>query len=113
MSDLNRCPSALIIKGEHFRCDFNGSHEGVAHSNRAAESVWGEPTSRLYVQMPEAGLLPPVRVPDPSIIDEVEGHYRSYLAGGEECAGCGQIWPCLTQRLVAEIQRLTATPEDE
>lgn len=43
---------------------------------------------------------------DASIIDEVEGHYRSYLAGGDECAGCGQIWPCLTQRLVAEVQRL-------
>jgi len=56
-------------------------------------------------------------MPDPSIIDEVEGHYRSYLAGGDECAGCGQLWPCLTQRLVAEVQRLRAkladTPRSE
>jgi len=47
---------------------------------------------------------------DASIIDEIEGHYRNYLAGGAErewkCAGCGQIWPCLTQRLVAEVQKL-------
>jgi len=56
-------------------------------------------------------------MPDPSIIDEVEGHYRNYLAGGAErewkCAGCGQLWPCLTQRLVAEIQRLRGGREIE
>lgn len=48
-----QCPSALIIKGEHFPCrqledmvDAFGrpalSHEGWAHSNPDVEAIWGE-----------------------------------------------------------------------
>jgi uncharacterized protein (UPF0179 family) len=43
------CPSALMIKGEHYPCDAmtnmvegSRSHEGWAHSNKDAEAIWGE-----------------------------------------------------------------------
>jgi len=44
---------------------------------------------------------------DASIIDEVEGHYEAVTPTGEPrgwCRGCEADWPCITQRLVAEIQ---------
>jgi len=58
---------------------------------------------------------------DASIINEVEGHYRNYLADEAErewkCAGCGQLWPCTTQQLIEEMRRLRGkladTPRSE
>lgn len=42
----DRCPSALIIKGEWFGCDHTTDH-GTVHSSGEAEAVWGtEPTQR-------------------------------------------------------------------
>jgi hypothetical protein len=37
-----RCESALIIRGEHFRCDLAVKHGGWAHSNADAEAIWKE-----------------------------------------------------------------------
>ena len=37
-----KCEAALNIKGEHFACDLDADHVGLAHSNRAAEAIWGE-----------------------------------------------------------------------
>jgi hypothetical protein len=38
------CPAALMIKGEHFPCDWrtdmDGRHQGWAHISAAAEAVW-------------------------------------------------------------------------
>jgi hypothetical protein len=43
------CKSSLNIKGEHFPCDWptdaNGKHDGWAHTNKAAQAVWGEPAT--------------------------------------------------------------------
>lgn len=35
-----KCTAALSIKGEHFACDLDADHDGLAHSNRDAEVVW-------------------------------------------------------------------------
>ena len=45
---------------------------------------------------------------DASIIDEIEGHYESVDGryGSGVCDGCRQDWPCLTRRLVEELERL-------
>lgn len=43
MSEQLICKAVLNIKGEHFPCDGKGQdHAGWAHSNRAAEAVWGD-----------------------------------------------------------------------
>lgn len=34
------CASTLNIKGEHFPCDGEPAHPGLAHSNRDAEAIW-------------------------------------------------------------------------
>ena len=44
---------------------------------------------------------------DASIINEVEGHYEAmHTINGPLgwCRGCEADWPCITQRLVAEVQ---------
>lgn len=40
------CQSGLIIKGEHFPCDWptdeSGKHDGWGHTNKQAEAVWSD-----------------------------------------------------------------------
>jgi hypothetical protein len=41
---LDRCSSAIIVKGEKFLCDWpvddKGAHDGWAHCSKAAEAIW-------------------------------------------------------------------------
>ena len=39
--DVAECNGVLNIKGEHFECDLGAGHEGLPHSSRAAEAIWG------------------------------------------------------------------------
>ena len=39
------CPDALNIKGEHFPCQVDSPHPGLAHSNRDAEAIWSNDTA--------------------------------------------------------------------
>ncbi len=38
------CPASLNLRGEHFGCDwpsdFDGRHEGWAHTNKEVQAVW-------------------------------------------------------------------------
>lgn len=37
-----KCKAALNIKGEHYGCDLDADHDGLAHSSKRAEAIWGE-----------------------------------------------------------------------
>jgi len=34
------CPAALNILGEHFDCEIDSPHLGIAHSNAGAQAIW-------------------------------------------------------------------------
>lgn len=40
----DRCSHALNIKGEHFWCEVDQPHPGLAHSNADAQAIWGDST---------------------------------------------------------------------
>lgn len=34
------CESSLNIAGEHFSCELDKPHDGLAHSNKKAQAIW-------------------------------------------------------------------------
>lgn len=41
MADTNTtCPAALSISGQHYSCDMNEPHLGLAHSSILAAAIW-------------------------------------------------------------------------
>jgi hypothetical protein len=56
-----QCQAALNIKGEHFPCDLDADHDGLAHSSAQAEAIWSpipEPRPSLGKSESVASLPP-------------------------------------------------------
>ena len=37
---MTACRAVLNVKGEHFTCEMEAPHPGLAHANRKAEAIW-------------------------------------------------------------------------
>jgi hypothetical protein len=40
IEEMADCYGVLSVKGEHFQCDMDAPHQGLAHSNKKAEAIW-------------------------------------------------------------------------
>ena len=46
---MSKCPAALNIKGEHFDCDEEAPHDGLAHASRSGQAIWTEDRGKFIV----------------------------------------------------------------
>lgn len=37
---MSKCKAVVNIVGEHFECELESPHDGLAHTNKAAQALW-------------------------------------------------------------------------
>lgn len=40
IENTTTCKSSLNVAGEHFSCELDKPHDGLAHSNKKAQAIW-------------------------------------------------------------------------